>query len=538
MSDAAAAASSASCAAVASRRATRGARAAAGPSAGARSRDAEVERYSRQLVLPGVGRGGAASRCAEASVLVVGAGRARARRSRSTSRARASGGSGSLDDDAVELSNLHRQLLHFTPDLGVPKAESAAAKLRFLNPDIVVEPYQVRVDEDNAAALVAGQDLVVDCSDSFATRYAVNAACCAAGVPLVEGGVLGHGRARDERSGRGGPRATAAPSRAPPADAPTLRRRRRARAGRGRDRLAAGARGAEAADRRRAGRLPTASCRSTSRAREFLRVHAARRAGLPGLRRALGCRRMLGLGTLRRVAGELRRDVAAAHERDPAARGVSSLEILAAWPGVQALLAHRVAHALRRGGVPLAPRAARAASRARSRTSRSTRARRDRRRPVHRPRHGRRDRRDGRGRRQRDDVPGRDARRHRLRDRQAPPDGAGQRDDRLGRQAARADHDRPRRQDRRQLGRDPRRAAELDRGRRPRPSRCASRAARPEGPDADWAHLPDPIADARQACCRRASPSSSAGSPSAEGAPAPAEVVPLRPRRGPDPAGG
>ena len=65
---------------------------------------------------------------------------------------------------------------------------------------------------------------------------------------------------------------------------------------------------------------------------------------------------MWGIGTLRRVAGELRRDVAAAHERDPAARGVSSLEILAAWPGVQALLAHRVAHALGEQGVPLAPR--------------------------------------------------------------------------------------------------------------------------------------------------------------------------------------
>ena len=65
---------------------------------------------------------------------------------------------------------------------------------------------------------------------------------------------------------------------------------------------------------------------------------------------------MLGLGTLRRVGGELRRDVAAAHARDPAARGVSSLEILAAWPGVQALLAHRVAHALADAGVPLAPR--------------------------------------------------------------------------------------------------------------------------------------------------------------------------------------
>src|SRR5215207_161912 len=67
-------------------------------------------------------------------------------------------------------------------------------------------------------------------------------------------------------------------------------------------------------------------------------------------------REMPGLGTLRRVAGELRRDVAAAHDRDPAARGVSSIEILAAWPGVQALLAHRVAHALREHGVPVAPR--------------------------------------------------------------------------------------------------------------------------------------------------------------------------------------
>jgi serine O-acetyltransferase len=65
---------------------------------------------------------------------------------------------------------------------------------------------------------------------------------------------------------------------------------------------------------------------------------------------------MLGLQTLRRVAGEVRRDVAAAHERDPAARGVSSMEILASWPGVHALLAHRVSHALHHAGVPLLPR--------------------------------------------------------------------------------------------------------------------------------------------------------------------------------------
>jgi serine O-acetyltransferase len=66
---------------------------------------------------------------------------------------------------------------------------------------------------------------------------------------------------------------------------------------------------------------------------------------------------MLGLGTLTRVARELRRDVAAAHERDPAARGVSSLEVLASWPGVHALLSHRVAHVLHEAGVPMIPRA-------------------------------------------------------------------------------------------------------------------------------------------------------------------------------------
>jgi serine O-acetyltransferase len=65
---------------------------------------------------------------------------------------------------------------------------------------------------------------------------------------------------------------------------------------------------------------------------------------------------MLGLGTVTRVARELRRDVSAAHDRDPAARGVSSLEILAAWPGVHALLSHRVAHALHDAGVPMVPR--------------------------------------------------------------------------------------------------------------------------------------------------------------------------------------
>jgi serine O-acetyltransferase len=73
---------------------------------------------------------------------------------------------------------------------------------------------------------------------------------------------------------------------------------------------------------------------------------------------------MLGLGVLLRVVGEVRRDVAAAHERDPAARGVSSAEILTSWPGVQAVLAHRVAHALHEAGVPFVPRSIAYVSRA------------------------------------------------------------------------------------------------------------------------------------------------------------------------------
>ena len=151
--------------------------------------DAELERYGRQLALPEWGLAQQAA-VREARVLVVGAGALGSPVALYLAGAGV-GRLGILDDDAVELSNLHRQLLHFTPDVGVPKAESAAAKLRFLNPDIVIEPYRVRLVADNAAALVEGQDLVVDCSDSFATRYAVNAACCGARVPLVEGGVTG-----------------------------------------------------------------------------------------------------------------------------------------------------------------------------------------------------------------------------------------------------------------------------------------------------------------------------------------------------------
>jgi molybdopterin-synthase adenylyltransferase len=151
----------------------------------------ELERYSRQLVLP-EWSGAAQERLREASVVVVGAG-ALGSPVLLYLAAAGVGHLGVVDSDAVELSNLHRQPLHFTPDIGLPKAANAALKLSALNPEVQVDQYPVRLDETNAEAIVAGADLVVDCSDSFATRYLVNDACCAQGVPLVEGGVLGFG---------------------------------------------------------------------------------------------------------------------------------------------------------------------------------------------------------------------------------------------------------------------------------------------------------------------------------------------------------
>ena len=149
----------------------------------------ELERYSRQLVLP-EWSGAAQQRLRDASAIVIGAG-ALGSPAATYLACAGVGRIGIVDYDAVERSNLARQPLHFTPDVGEPKAETAAQKLGVLNTEVTVEPYPVELDEENAEALVTGADVVVDCSDSFATRYLVNDACCAQRVPLVEGGVLG-----------------------------------------------------------------------------------------------------------------------------------------------------------------------------------------------------------------------------------------------------------------------------------------------------------------------------------------------------------
>jgi molybdopterin-synthase adenylyltransferase len=150
---------------------------------------AELERYSRQLVIP-EWSGGAQERLRSASAMVVGVG-ALGCPAATYLVAAGIGRIGIVDEDAVELSNLHRQPLHLTPDVGARKAENAAVKLGFLNPEVVVEPFPARLEPLNAEALLNGADVVVDASDSFATRYLVNDTCCRLGVPVVEAGVLG-----------------------------------------------------------------------------------------------------------------------------------------------------------------------------------------------------------------------------------------------------------------------------------------------------------------------------------------------------------
>jgi adenylyltransferase/sulfurtransferase len=148
----------------------------------------ELERYSRQLLMDQWG-GVAQERLRGARAIVVGAGALGSPVAQYLAGAGV-GRLGIVDGDLVELSNLHRQPLHFTPDIGTGKAESAAAKLALLNSEVVVEPYPAALSAQNAEAIVMGADVVVDCTDSFEARYAINDACCAEGIDLVEAGVV------------------------------------------------------------------------------------------------------------------------------------------------------------------------------------------------------------------------------------------------------------------------------------------------------------------------------------------------------------
>jgi molybdopterin/thiamine biosynthesis adenylyltransferase len=143
----------------------------------------EIERYARHIVLREIG-GPGQQRLRAARVLVVGAGGLGSPALLYLAAAGV-GTLGVVDDDQAELSNLQRQVIFGTADIGRPKAEAARDALARLNPHVAVEAHALRLDAGNAEGLVAGRDLVLDGSDNFATRYAVNAACVAAGVPLI-----------------------------------------------------------------------------------------------------------------------------------------------------------------------------------------------------------------------------------------------------------------------------------------------------------------------------------------------------------------
>jgi molybdopterin/thiamine biosynthesis adenylyltransferase/rhodanese-related sulfurtransferase len=145
------------------------------------------ERYRRQLVLREVGELGQL-KLRQAKVLLVGLGGLGS----PAALYLAAAGVGTLglcDADRVELSNLHRQILHSTAQLGELKVKSAEAGLGALNPEVRLLPYPERLTTENARNLVTAFDLVVDGSDNVATRYALNAACVAAKRPLVFGSV-------------------------------------------------------------------------------------------------------------------------------------------------------------------------------------------------------------------------------------------------------------------------------------------------------------------------------------------------------------
>ncbi|MDQ2780866.1 MAG: HesA/MoeB/ThiF family protein [Pseudomonadota bacterium] len=151
--------------------------------------DRQLLRYARHLMLEPIGIEGQ-QRLLSARVLIVGAG------GLGSPAALYLGGSGVgrltvVDDDVVDLTNLQRQIAHATSRVGLPKADSVRATVGALNPDVQVDARVLRVDAEALDRLVPAADVVLDCSDNFATRQAINAACVRHCKPLVSGAAIG-----------------------------------------------------------------------------------------------------------------------------------------------------------------------------------------------------------------------------------------------------------------------------------------------------------------------------------------------------------
>ncbi|MEP6656020.1 MAG: molybdopterin-synthase adenylyltransferase MoeB [Betaproteobacteria bacterium] len=150
--------------------------------------DAQLLRYSRHVLLSELGVD-AQERFAAAHALIIGAGGLGA----PAAQFLVAAGVGTVtlcDPDVVDLTNLQRQILYATHDIGRPKVEAAKARLAAINPEVQVIAVQRRVDPDTLPDLVRAADVVLDCSDNFATRHALNRACFDAGRPLVSGAAI------------------------------------------------------------------------------------------------------------------------------------------------------------------------------------------------------------------------------------------------------------------------------------------------------------------------------------------------------------
>ena len=148
----------------------------------------QIERYSRHIILPEVGGKGQAKLLA-GKVLIVGAGGLGSPAALYLAAAGV-GTIGLIDADAVDLSNLQRQIIHATPDLGRPKVESAAGKMRAINPDVALNSYPERLTAANALTILKDYDFVIDGTDNFPSKFLVADACHFALKPYSHAGIL------------------------------------------------------------------------------------------------------------------------------------------------------------------------------------------------------------------------------------------------------------------------------------------------------------------------------------------------------------
>jgi molybdopterin/thiamine biosynthesis adenylyltransferase len=148
----------------------------------------QVERYSRHIILKEVG-GKGQKKLLDGRVLIIGAGGLGSPIALYLAAAGV-GTIGIADADCVDLSNLQRQVIHFTADIGKPKVDSAREKMEAINPDVKVVTYQRWVGADNILEMVREYDFVIDGTDNFAAKFLINDACVMAGKPYSHGGIL------------------------------------------------------------------------------------------------------------------------------------------------------------------------------------------------------------------------------------------------------------------------------------------------------------------------------------------------------------